>query len=484
MFSMLKPLQDILINAGVLKKQPLLKKGFNVHEFLEDFPNEEKWRLFFPQTFDENPNCKNILQQNIAPSDGRKYLPAMCAAMNLSMENLNQPLTTDFIRHLHFIATDNLREKGQSALNAGVRPGQFRIGGEDVLSKLTAKNTSEQGLQEIIERLHRQASGHLKTDRSKDNRDHDIQRFSKNDLYSNQSTTITDNKIQDILAEIRANDDDIFLKSKTIDVEKKLQIYLGDYQQDISAAKAFTDPLKKEEAIFRSIAIFIQNCETLHPFGDGNTRTLCLLLLNHLLIQNNYPPATLASPHKFKGHSVSELIDEIKNGIQNTIAISQTRTSTNFLTADQAEVLMNSTYDVALPVSRSEALKMKRADIVSNLHIEATQPAASSPTPSPYSATQASRLSSATPSSPEPEPLQAWGEPKKDSTSNLAAVMGVSPESFKPKLDPPKNTTPIQQNHQHSPQPSPKLRSHFMPEEPGVGVPGVIVGPYVTSRKK
>lgn len=85
-------------------------------------------------------------------------------------------------------------------------------------------------------------------------------------------------------------------------------------QYYLSMNEAKNDPIERLKAII----LFIQSCEQLHPFADGNCRTFCMLLLNHLLLKNGFPPAILEDPNRFDLFSQSELLNEVINGMRNT----------------------------------------------------------------------------------------------------------------------------------------------------------------------
>ncbi len=58
--------------------------------------------------------------------------------------------------------------------------------------------------------------------------------------------------------------------------------------------------------------------ELLHPFPDGNGRTLIAVLMNHLLLYNGFLPAMLWDPNLDLELSAAEFADEIERGIQQT----------------------------------------------------------------------------------------------------------------------------------------------------------------------
>jgi hypothetical protein len=73
------------------------------------------------------------------------------------------------------------------------------------------------------------------------------------------------------------------------------------------------NPLEK----LTKIVEFITECEQSHPYMDGNGRTFCTLLLNYLLIRNNFPPVIMYNPNMFDFKDVDTLILEVIKGMKN-----------------------------------------------------------------------------------------------------------------------------------------------------------------------
>ncbi len=67
----------------------------------------------------------------------------------------------------------------------------------------------------------------------------------------------------------------------------------------------------------KAISKMISKLERIHPFCDGNCRTICMLLLNRELIKNNFPPVILYDPNCLDGWSTEEIILLLKNGMMN-----------------------------------------------------------------------------------------------------------------------------------------------------------------------
>ncbi|CAM4509454.1 MAG: hypothetical protein LEGION0403_FIIPPAGN_00652 [Legionella sp.] len=75
------------------------------------------------------------------------------------------------------------------------------------------------------------------------------------------------------------------------------------------------------DKVIRTIVDYIQRCEQLHPFPDGNSRTFVNTMLCYCLMQAGLPPVILERPSVFDGHSVDEVTDLVKNGCLNTLRL-------------------------------------------------------------------------------------------------------------------------------------------------------------------
>lgn len=71
--------------------------------------------------------------------------------------------------------------------------------------------------------------------------------------------------------------------------------------------------------IIKAIVHFVRFMELLHPFPDANGRVFVNVILNFLLIQNNFLPVTLYEPNIFDLYSDDELVDAIKDAISHTL---------------------------------------------------------------------------------------------------------------------------------------------------------------------
>lgn len=102
-----------------------------------------------------------------------------------------------------------------------------------------------------------------------------------------------------------------------IDIASLTQNVIDDYNKNIMIAKT-------GDAKLIIIGKTIEALERIHPFIDGNGRTFVNLLMNYLLLQEGFPPATLFEPNVFDAYddgSGETLLKVIKKGIENTLKI-------------------------------------------------------------------------------------------------------------------------------------------------------------------
>lgn len=90
--------------------------------------------------------------------------------------------------------------------------------------------------------------------------------------------------------------------------------FIDNYHK--SCAKNLT-PMGK----LRMIVRLIQDLEQLHMFDDANCRTLCMLLLNYLLINHGFPLCILDNPNCFDANSEDELIEKVIAGMEHTFTL-------------------------------------------------------------------------------------------------------------------------------------------------------------------
>lgn len=93
---------------------------------------------------------------------------------------------------------------------------------------------------------------------------------------------------------------------------KELNSLIDGYNKSIAETQNADEKLK-------IIVNLIYELEHLHPFFDGNTRTLSICLLNRLLIQNGFLPLIQEDPNLYaEGWTKEQLFNETVKSMQNT----------------------------------------------------------------------------------------------------------------------------------------------------------------------
>lgn len=92
-----------------------------------------------------------------------------------------------------------------------------------------------------------------------------------------------------------------------------LKFHIANYNKAIR--EAGDNCIQKLQAICK----FLATLERVHPFNDGNCRTV-YLLLQKLLTDNRFPLTILDNPNTFDGFSVNELVEDVILGMDKFVA--------------------------------------------------------------------------------------------------------------------------------------------------------------------
>jgi len=94
-------------------------------------------------------------------------------------------------------------------------------------------------------------------------------------------------------------------------IVRKMEEIVGRYNEAIRKCE------QKDEKL-EVIGLLIRELELLHPFSDGNCRTFANVLLTHLLLYHNFPPAILTNPNLDAEVSLQQWVQEIREGMERT----------------------------------------------------------------------------------------------------------------------------------------------------------------------
>jgi len=264
-----------------------IKSFENANEDKSVVQRKNRWRLIIDGAVQKAEDCNPL-----AFEDEPGYHAAMYRAFELMERTINQPLTVDLIIALHDMAVD------------GVKKRQGPMFSKDVASEHTAgkfalsiANVSDAGFKEmILMQKDRAAFFEVKTEYGIPLEGDDIDEITS-DTY----------KFSENYGDIRlVRYGKLKNQSEVID---ELQKLINKYYQNIASSNG------NSELIIKAIADFAHQADLLHPFDDGNVRTIVFLVVNKLLLENGFPPAIFEDPNRFDGYTVNELYNEINDGM-------------------------------------------------------------------------------------------------------------------------------------------------------------------------
>ena len=205
------------------------------------------------------------------------YMAGMMRGFKLMLEELDKPFTADLYERLHDTAIRGVRQRSGQAFEERYRGDESSVSFGGILGKTFT-----------IDGLARLRQANEWTD------------WFKIDA-----------------AEHAAKDDEItvrLLKKTRQDCQAKVTGIIERYNDQIATAGP-------EEAKLTAILKCCQDLEVAHTFTDANLRTTAFLILNRLLIQNGLSPTVLGDPNNLDGHTIEELIPQVRAGQERVRAL-------------------------------------------------------------------------------------------------------------------------------------------------------------------
>ncbi|NNM59128.1 MAG: Fic family protein [Legionellales bacterium] len=154
------------------------------------------------------------------------------------------------------------------------------------------QNATEDGVKEIFEEILKKDSGYY---------------FNKAGTVEN-ITHDSPGLPENLLSTLKEGNWVVASHQSAEELTEQINLIFSNYNQDIKNSIDIDDKI-------HAIAQCIHSLEVLHPFLDGNCRTIVVLLINKLLIEQGLCPAILENPNRFDAYSIDELCIEIKNGM-------------------------------------------------------------------------------------------------------------------------------------------------------------------------
>ncbi|WP_163831793.1 hypothetical protein [Spartinivicinus ruber] len=290
-----KGLKDKLLTIliGISRKlevEPELHRAMDSHKSFQAFDKQQAWRLMVN-------HYQQALKGEYGFEDEAGYLAAMYNGFGFMLSNVEQPLDAALLEKLHDKAV------------AGVLPV-----GKTMQEQLIQ---AQYGLPEIT--LPASYQDQQSTSKSL------VVGDSLLDLKSNASEAGLIELIKGYQLEPCFEVAGVKLKEGTLEYQDQNQVSLNinpkttaqcvDLVEDILAEYSQAQSLSKTE--YDKLSAIARCCQELaraRPFIDGNIRTIGVLVVNKLLLQQQLTPVIMPNPSRFVAFSVKELVAEMKLG--------------------------------------------------------------------------------------------------------------------------------------------------------------------------
>lgn len=296
--------QEILaLLSGIIKKEkaePSLLQEMKKHSEFASFSKENVWRLVL-----------DLYQQEDRGEYGFEnepgYMAAMFSAFEYMLKNRHVPLTSDYLLTLHDHAVNDVTRNipawifEQSTLPT--QPSDNKTSISQKISKgfrsnsngfrLTlGRNATQAGIKELDAKARAENYRHFKIMWHKQDQNHNAILDEHGNFVTNEDGCVGQLTTFPTTPE-RAKD--------------RAQTIIDAYHQELAVASGDGGKLT-------AIARVCRDLESAHLFLDGNARTIGMLLINHLLLQNGFTPTILHNPNSTDAYSVAELVTQIKRG--------------------------------------------------------------------------------------------------------------------------------------------------------------------------
>src|SRR3990167_1466517 len=270
--------------------------------FLDKMPTERLFQLFVDGTMHHKEQGQKGFEKR-EPN----CMKGFYGGLKIALANIDKPLSLDLILRIHAASSENVT--GHFYVNSKYA-GKFRE-----WSLTTFAIPKERCTINGVARLYQKYKKKGKSAEKSPELFTSLNRKKINLLSDSYSLEYIQN-IAKLVYERIDNENFPFAYSppysSCIKLKSEAEAIIKLFHEEINVAD---DSDKK----ILSIVKCAQELELLHPFGDGNGRVFINIMLNFLLMQNGFPPATFYEPNLFDLYSESELVDAVKDAMNNTL---------------------------------------------------------------------------------------------------------------------------------------------------------------------
>jgi hypothetical protein len=296
--------------------------------YLKNYPVQELWRLFVPGKYHQkNKGWFDLEKEN------KERLKSTFNAFAMALSNLSKPISMDFIKDIHKIAAQDLakteapfdpyRAYEDQDEDESFTPGKLRIHPmRDIVGyRLYEDTITQNGIEELLNKIESQTDfpkyhGAWLGFGSAPHIDF------RSAIYTDSIKIIREKREVKTNAELAAQ---IFAEAKP----KKLsylapragEVFEATFKKLIDDFHQQMDTCNDASNKLEIISGLITDLYQLHPFQDGNTRTIPFILLNFLLTQQGLPIATFENIDVYKGHSKVEALKKLNLAMTNSLRL-------------------------------------------------------------------------------------------------------------------------------------------------------------------
>ncbi|WP_133137960.1 Fic family protein [Legionella rowbothamii] len=286
---------------------------------LRNIPTEQLYRLYVdgdklkheegPMRYDRRYETENGSRNN--ENEILKALQGLLAPIQhgIGQEQKALEIPNELLKKIHFRIMHK-NDGFYDAVYAGCMDGSGGFG-------MSQNNMSKEGLKQLLQRSADPLETAYRYTLNPNSRQLDF--VNKEDCL-NQS--YTEEEIDRFYTTLRFGGGFFRTSGNDLDVEDNnyAQIMEGYTQNFIKQFEAVKNEGNVDEVI-HTIVDYIQRCEQLHPFPDGNSRTFVNTMLCFCLMHAGLPPVIFDKPSVLDGHSVNEITAIVKEGCINTLRL-------------------------------------------------------------------------------------------------------------------------------------------------------------------
>lgn len=273
-----------------------MSKSRQAQKLLADYPTSENWRLFI----DGYRQREGKWAFDSGAGAERGYYAAMQGSWDRMLNTMDKSLSVAELKNIHDYCVG--KGAGQNAVEGVDDVTEYRTAQADFglvtqTSDVMLGNVSIEGAEEFFQR---------KLNNDPNSPPVRLVYFDERGFtreFTMDPTASARQNAENFCAAIDERGGKLLV---TGNAEEFVARYIKEYNTAIKHASADDEKLL-------AIANCVSQIEKLHPFYDGNCRTM-LILTNKLLLQNGLSPCIYENPNRIDMFSKEQIVDEIKRG--------------------------------------------------------------------------------------------------------------------------------------------------------------------------